>query len=162
MQAAGHTPAISRLPVRFRDTIRNDENDVRQSDVDQFRSPIGSSVACLLLLLSACSGSVVSRDIATCEVGSECELVGQLTVYVGASASVGVLQMGNDCMPMALSDEVYAVWRQWDKQRVRVRGAAYSHDGADGVLSYELLSRWIATGVCGRGKVLYVTAVERM
>jgi hypothetical protein len=65
-------------------------------------------------------------------------------------------------MPVALPGDVYAGRRQWDKQSVRVRGTAYSHDSADGVLSYELRGRQVATGVCGRGKILYVDEIERM
>ena len=95
-----------------------------------------------------------------CVEGQECTIEGKLFVYRGSPASVAELKAGNRCFAVALELNKYKYYAQKNGLTVRLRGVAYSQRTAENVVSYRLLDRDVATGICSSGLVIYAKKVE--
>lgn len=121
-------------------------------------------VAVFLSLLAGCTSTRLQGPTESnalgCEKGHTCVLEGQLFVYRGSPASVAELRTANGCFAVALTTGDYARFHKRMGARVRVSGPSYDQGAADGVVSYRLRDRDVATGICSAGLVIYATKVE--
>lgn len=120
-----------------------------------------------LLAFSAIGGCATAdsrklhENYAKCRVGAECQAIGRLFIYRGVPASVAELKTATGCLALALPDDQYERLRKSQGQTFRVSGRAFEQSRAEGVTSYQLEDRWVATGICASGLVLYVSEIAR-
>lgn len=96
-----------------------------------------------------------------CVVGGDCEAVGRLFIYHGVPASVAELKTVEGCFALALKDDQYRNLKKFQGESFRIRGKAYAQVHAEGVASYQLNDRWVATGICSVAPIIYVTEIVK-
>jgi hypothetical protein len=101
-------------------------------------------------------------EIQSCEKGKMCTVSGNIFVYRGSPASVAELKTSDGCFAVSLTPEDYTRYHKIRGGRVRVTGISYDQDAADGVVSYRLRDRDVATGICSSGLVIYATRLETL
>lgn len=122
----------------------------------------------LLLALPAISACVVTgtprmyEDDTECHAGRECRVTGSLFIYRGVPASVAELKTAAGCLALALRNDDYTKLKDAQGKTVRVSGRAFEQSYAEGVASYQLEDRWVATGICPSGPIVYVTEITRI
>jgi hypothetical protein len=112
------------------------------------------------LCVFACAPPKIDEG-ANCQVGQQCILTGLLSIKRSSIASVGVLEFNGNCFSIALPKNVIDEKSRWDNKIVTVRGDAYTHAVADGVISYTLIDREVLVGACDGDKVLYLKKISR-
>lgn len=128
---------------------------------------IHAKLICLLLALPAISACVVTgaptirEDDTECLAGGECRATGNLFIYRGVPASVAELKTDSGCLALALRNDDYTKLKDAQGKTFRVSGMAFEQSVAEGVASYQLEDRWVATGICPSGPILYVTEIAR-
>src|SRR4051794_368909 len=73
-----------------------------EEEMDLHAKPL-ALVALALMSADCKSVGPQTRESAPCAVGSYCSLVGRLTVYRGAPASIGELDIGGQCVAVAMT-----------------------------------------------------------
>lgn len=99
---------------------------------------------------------------AECVEGKECTIEGSLFVYRGSPASVAEIKTPYRCFAVALAADEYRIYHKKNGSSVRLRGVAYSQSSAENVVSYRLLDRDVATGICSSGPIIYAEKVEML
>ena len=119
-----------------------------------------SLMSAALFFLFSCTTIEVS-NINDCRVGQSCVLTGELSIKRTASASVGILEIGDSCISIALPSYMLDDRKRWEHKKVSVKGVAYNHTAAPGVISYQLIDREVLVGACQSDKVIYLDAIYR-
>ena len=99
---------------------------------------------------------------AECVEGKECTIEGNLFVYRGSPASVAEIKTPYRCFAVALAGDDYRIYHGKNGSSVRLHGVAYSQSSAENVVSYRLLDRDVATGLCSSGLIIYAQKVEML
>ena len=95
-----------------------------------------------------------------CSVGDECILVGEIQVSYTPPTPTAVLDLGNYCVPLALSEEQLEEFKEI-KGKVKVVGKALeSYRVPSSVLSYKIEGRNIET-MCSSDYILWVSSIEK-
>jgi hypothetical protein len=119
----------------------------------------------MTLAISLCQGCMfnpVPQSAAPCKAGSLCTLHGKLVLLPGAPAGAAIVDIGDECVKLALPDEFYAepVRSQWNGRKVTVEGFAFAQPDSniDGDLLtwYSEKDRRLAIGACDNGLGIYV------
>lgn len=114
-------------------------------------------------MLAVCllaSSTALAAD-GECKVGDLCTLRGVLQIFRSPPATTAVLTNGDVCTPVALSTEVLANYKRWDRKTVTIVGVAYSHSAAEEMISYELKGRTVIASICRSSPiVLFVTDIR--
>lgn len=95
-----------------------------------------------------------------CEIGKRCKKSGKLNLYLGGLGSVGVLESRNNCIALALPESIYRKKEQWNNKNVVVTGKTYIQEYAEGVVSYQLLDRFVKVGDCDSSIIIYVDNIK--
>lgn len=98
-------------------------------------------------------------DLQICEENKKCELEGNLYVYRGSPASVAEIETSRGCFAVALNKNDYLKYQKNDSY-VRVYGTAYKQNYGSDIVSYTLLDREVATGICPLGLILYAEKMD--
>jgi hypothetical protein len=125
----------------------------------------------ILLLCATAVAGCISTDATTmlhtettpdteCVEGKECTIEGNLFVYRGSPASVAEIKTPYRCFAAALAADEYRIYHKRNGSSVRLRGVAYRQSSAENVVSYRLLDRDVATGICSSGLIIYAQKVE--
>lgn len=128
---------------------------------------IHTKLICALLALpaiGACAATGVQplgENDMECRVGEECQSTGKLFIYRGVPASVAELKTDAGCLALALLESDYTRLKNLQGESFQVRGKALEQNYAEGVTSYQIEDRWVATGICPSGPILYVTEIVR-
>jgi len=105
-----------------------------------------------------------SYSLEECDIGDSCSLEGEIFISRGVPASVANLKFENgECVALSLPEVEYKNKRlQFSK--VRIVGSAHFQPPSfeTGIVSYELLDRTVAAGICETGKIIYVEQVSRL
>ncbi len=108
----------------------------------------------------AISASSKPVNPGACQLDKLCTVSGKLYVYRGVQASVAELKTSRTCFAAALPEKAYLRYQRKRGVLVRITGLVYSQETADGIVSYRLQDRDVATGVCSSGPVIYVTKIQ--
>lgn len=100
----------------------------------------------------------------TCSPDKPCELTGVVTIAPRAAnrSQATLTQGGTACMPLLLSDTLYASWRRYDGKRVQVRGTALARgpDSPPEIDQVQYRDRWLSPHICGESVLtLYVDEI---
>lgn len=102
-----------------------------------------------------------SESLDECSVDQSCSLSGRLEIISGYPSSVGVLRLEKECITLALPPNILRDKNRWNNEMVVLSGSVYSHESAEAVISYTLIDREVATGLCDPNRVVYVQSIER-
>lgn len=108
------------------------------------------------------TGPIPGAD--SCSPDQPCDVTGMVLIVPRAAnrSQATLTQGGTACMPLLLSQTLYASWRRYDGKRVRVRGTALQR-GPDNPLDIDLIQyrdRWVSPNICGESTLaLYVDAM---
>jgi hypothetical protein len=123
--------------------------------------PKALAVFALALMSTDCkSFGPHPHEAASCAAGSPCSLVGRLTVYRGAPASIAELDTGGQCVAVAMSRADFERLGHVRGLKARVSGVAMAEASADNLVSYRLRDRLVAPSNCRSGIVIYADAVR--
>ncbi len=101
--------------------------------------------------------------LSECDVGDSCSLTGEIFIARGVPASVANLKLDSaECVALSLPEEAYKN-KKLQFSKVRVFGVVYSQPSLfeTDIVSYKLLDRMVAVGICETGKVIYVEKIKR-
>jgi len=90
----------------------------------------------------------------------KCSRVGTLSLHEREDAAVGVLQMDDGCLALALPRSVYRHPDRWSGQRVVAQGELWGQPTFIPVQKYLIGRRWVAMGACDTGQTLYVNRLR--
>lgn len=119
----------------------------------------------VFLFSLACTHQQVGTEntsLEDCDVGNQCSLQGKLTLYSNNYGSLGVLDIRENCVALSLPEHIHRDSRNWTDRRVSVTGLVHSQPIGDGVISYQLESRNVLSGMCEKGKIIYVTEIRKL
>ena len=123
-----------------------------------------SLIITLFATLFSCAkntSKIEYNQVQKCEIGENCILKGSLDLYNNVNhGAVGVLDLQGDCIALALPPSIYEQ-KKWDTEKmVIIKGKVYSQP-VGGIVSYQLIDRQVAGGVCEKGKIIYVTEIKK-
>ena len=117
-------------------------------------------LAASVVLLIGCAPLPVDGSANGCSKDRECTVTGDMYVYRGVPGSVAEIRTREGCIAVALPQEDYVRYQKRRGLRVRVTGIAYNQGAAEGVVSFRLRDREVATGICSSALVIYATKVD--
>ena len=119
--------------------------------------------------LAACASSGTDRvtvrpeRVGSCAPETSCELAGQMVLQAepGSYNTATIDQAQSACVPMLVSETLFASSDRWDGKAVRAGGTALARvrSGPD-VTRVKYRDRWLIEGVCENSEiVLYVDRI---
>jgi len=105
-----------------------------------------------------------SNSLEDCSLGDSCSLEGEIFISRGVTASVANLELASgECVALSLPEVKYKN-KKLQFSKVRIIGVAHiqPYSFETGIISYELLDRTVAAGICETGKIIYVEQVFRL
>lgn len=120
------------------------------------------AMALAVNLCQGCMFNPIPERAEPCRAGSHCTLQGKLALLPGAPAGAAVVDLGDECVKLALPDEFYVdpIRSQWNGRTVTVDGSAFAQpdSNVDGDLLtwYSEKDRRLAIGACDNGLGIYV------
>jgi len=121
-------------------------------------------ILCILLsafffgCYSPVSDRLAAGTLDDCDVGKTCRVKGKLEIYQGTTF-VGVLEIEDSCVALALPREIYSASDDWSGNQVIVSGTLHTYGYASAVISIFINDRPMATGMCSSEFAIYVDEI---
>jgi hypothetical protein len=119
----------------------------------------------ITILVVACAHSMNDDFVEEgheCQIGERCTVIGDLFIYRGSMASIAEIRTSQGCFAASLDEGIYQSYRDWNGRKVRASGLSYRQNYSEGVISYEINGRNIATGICPSGVLLLVDSIREL
>lgn len=95
-----------------------------------------------------------------CSIGNKCTLVGDIEIYYTPPAATAILDLGESCVSLALSEEQLEEFKEI-KGKVKVVGKALqNYSVPPEVITFKIEGRNLST-MCSSDYILWVSTIEK-